>query len=138
MSAATGYGRLALTWWLHLLLALGPLLLLLNLDADLARFPALATPAFVVGLFSMFLTLPFFRCYKHALIAAGRAHGSADAPAAWVHLARARCRGALVGSLPAWIGALALFCDLHAVAALMLGFASLIILWLYRLPRLLR
>ena len=37
--------------------------------------------------------------------------------------------------LPAWIGVLACFTDLSGVALILLGLTSLLILWLYRLPR---
>lgn len=135
MNRAAARRRLNLIWWLLLALALAPQHLLLALVGDAPGPEQLATPVFVAGLISMFLTLPLFRRYKHALIAAGKARDGADEPAAWQTLGVAQRRGALVGCLPAWIGALGVLVDLHGVPVLLLGFASLVILWLYRLPR---
>nr|WP_294977195.1 MFS transporter [uncultured Pseudomonas sp.] len=135
MNRAAARRRLNLLWWLLLVLALAPQQLMLALVGDAPWPDSLATPVFVVGLLSMFLTLPLFRRYKHALIAAGKARDGADEPAAWHVLGAAQRRGGLVGSLPAWTGAVAVLVDLHGVPVLLLGFASLIILWLYRLPR---
>ena len=53
--------RLALRWWLHLILAIAPLVLVSVLAGDNTWLAELATPAFVVGLMSMFLTLSLFR-----------------------------------------------------------------------------
>ncbi|MFV3411899.1 MFS transporter [Pseudomonas sp. NY15436] len=135
MNRAAARRRLNLFWWLLLALALAPQHLMLALVGEAPGPESLATPVFVVGLLSMFLTLPLFRRYKHALIATGKARDGADEPAAWQALGAAQRRGALVGSIPAWIGALAVLVDLHGVPVLLLGFASLVILWLYRLPR---
>ncbi|SDH69972.1 MFS transporter [Pseudomonas panipatensis] len=135
MSRAAIRGRLALGWWLHLLLALGPLALLMTWAAHREALPQLATPLFVAGLVSMFVTLPLFRRYKHALIATGKALDSPDEGGAWLVLARTRRLAAIGASLPAWIGALAVFTDLSGVALILLGLTSLIILCLYRIPR---
>ena len=121
MNRAAARRRLNLLWWLLLALALAPQHLMLALVGDAPWSESLATPVFVLGLLSMFLTLPFFRCYKHALIATGSARDSAAEPAAWQALGAAQRRAVLV--------------DLHGVPVLLLGFASLVILWLYRLPR---
>nr|WP_243434564.1 MFS transporter [Pseudomonas sp. 30_B] len=126
---------MTLIWWLLLALALAPQHLLLALAGETGWPEALATPAFVAGLISMFLTLPLFRGYKRALVAAQNARDTADEPAAWQALGAAQRHGVLVGSLPAWIGALAVLVNLSGVAVLLLGLASLVILWLYRIPR---
>lgn len=135
MNRAAARRWLNLGWLLLLALALAPQQLMLALVGEAPWSEQLATPVFVAGLISMFLSLPLFRRYKHALIAAGKARDSADEPVAWQALGAAQRRGALVGSLPAWIGALGVLFDLHGVPVLLLGFASLVILWLYRLPR---
>lgn len=135
MNRAAARRWLNLVWLLLLALALAPQQLMLALMGEAPWSEQLATPVFVAGLISMFLSLPLFRRYKHALIAAGKARDGADEPAAWQVLGAAQRRGALVGSLPAWIGALGVLFDLHGVPVLLLGFASLVILWLYRLPR---
>ncbi|MFV3306406.1 MFS transporter [Pseudomonas sp. NY15181] len=135
MNRAVARRRLNLIWWLLLALALAPQHLLLALVGETGWSEQLATPVFVAGLISMFLTLPLFRGYKRALVAAQNARDMAGEPAAWQALGAAQRRGVLVGSLPAWIGALAVLVDLSGVAVLLLGLASLVILWLYRIPR---
>ncbi|MDF3931501.1 MFS transporter [Pseudomonas citronellolis] len=135
MSRAAAFGRQARLWWLHLALALGPLLALLLWGFEIDALAVLATPLYIAALLSMFVTLPLFRRYKFALIAAGKARDTADEPAAWAELALARRNGAYAAGLPAWIGALACFTDLSGVALILLGVTSLLILWLYRLPR---
>lgn len=135
MNRAAARRRLNLGWWLFLLLALGPLILLMNLIDETGWAEKLATPAFVVGLLSMFVTLPLFRVYKLALIATQKARDEAAEPAAWQALGATQRRAMLVGSLPAWIGALAVLADLNGVALILLGVTSLVILWLYRIPR---
>lgn len=137
MNRVASLRRLALGWWLHLVLALGPLLALLGWGREVERLAPLATPLFVAALASMFVTLPLFRRYKHALIATGKARDTVAEAAAWAELARTRRNGALGAALPAWIGALACFTDLNGVPLVLLGLTSLIILWLYRVPRLL-
>lgn len=58
-----------------------------------------------------------------------------DEPAAWVALARIR-RLAFVGAaLPAWIAALAVFAGLPALPLMLLALSSLVLLYLYRIPR---
>jgi len=135
VSRAVARRRLNLIWWLLLALALAPQHLMLALVGDAPWSDSLATPVFVAGLISMFLTLPLFRGYKRALVVTQNARDSAGEPAAWQALGAAQRRGVLVGSLPAWIGALAVLVDLSGVAVLLLGLASLVILWLYRIPR---
>lgn len=135
MNRAAARRRLNLGWWFFLLLALGPLILLMVLVDETGWAEQLAMPVFVAALVSMFASLRLFRGYKHAVIAAGRARDQADEPAAWQALGDAQRRGLLGGSLPAWIGALAVLVDLNGVALILLGLASLVIFWLYRIPR---
>lgn len=137
MNRAAAHGRLAGRWWLHLLLALVPLFGLMAWAREVEALAGLATPLFVAALCSMFVTLPLFRRYKLALIAAGKARDAADESERWSELARTWRNGVLGASLPAWIGALACFTDLSGVALILLGLTSLLILWLYRVPRLL-
>jgi len=50
--------------------------------------------------------------------------------------ASARRRTALlVAALPAWIGALAVFVGLEAVPLFLLGLSTLVLFYLYRIPR---
>ena len=59
---------------------------------------------------------------------------SVKVPGAWLALARQRSKGLLAAGLPAWIGALAVLAGLNAVALTLLALASVVLLWLYRLP----
>lgn len=135
MNRAAEFSRLGRLWWLHLVLALGPLLALLLWGFEIDALAVLATPLYIASLVSMYFTLPLFRRYKLALIDAGKARDTAEEPAAWAELARTWRNGVLGASLPAWIGVLACFTDLSGVALILLGLTSLLILWLYRLPR---
>lgn len=128
--------RFALAWWGQAGLTLLPLALLLWLPGSrLTALPQLGMPSFLLGLASLFLSLPLFRAYKHALIATERAFDGEAEQTAWAHLARCRRTALLGAALPAWIGAGALTLGLEAVPALLLTFGSLLLLYLYRLPR---
>lgn len=127
--------RLIRAWWIQLFLTLLPIVLLFLLPGlRLGGDARLGMPLFVLGLASLFVTLPLFRAYKHALIATEKSFGGEAEPAAWANLARRR-RNALRGAaLPAWIGAGALVLGLESIPALLLTFGSLLLLYLYRLP----
>ncbi|TBW11584.1 MFS transporter [Azotobacter chroococcum subsp. isscasi] len=128
--------RLALGWWGQLGLCLLPMLLLVALCESAAAAPAPSgLPLFGLGLLSLFVSLPLFRAYKHALIATGNALDSAAEADAWARLAACRRRALLAAGLPAWSGAAGLWFGLESVAALLLCGASLVLLLLYRLPR---
>lgn len=123
-------------WWALLAVALLPLILLGAFGP--ARAPladSLAMPLFVAALLSMFVGLPLFRRYKHALIACGRALNGPGETAAWATLAQAQRRGLYGAWLPAWFAALGRLADLHGVPVLLLVLASVVIAILYRLPR---
>lgn len=123
-------------WWGLSALALLPLILLGLFGPERPPLPDdLAMPIFIAALLSMFVGLPLFRRYKHALIGCGRALGSPAESAAWAELALAQRNGLLGGLLPAWIAALGRLADLHGVPVLLLVLASLVIASLYRLPR---
>jgi hypothetical protein len=127
--------RLALEWYALLAVGLLPLLLLgLLSGAGDPGWPALHMPLFIVGLLSMFISLPLFSRYKHGLIATQAALDSASESQAWSNLAKARRAGMLTAALPAWIAALALFSGLNAVALLLLALSSVVIGCLYRIP----
>ena len=99
--------RLALQWWRLLGLALAPLFLAnLLFGAAPAWLSVLQMPLFIAALASLFVSLPLFRAYKHALIATGKALNGEAEPAAWIELARVRRLGMLFACLPAWIAAL--------------------------------
>ena len=128
--------RLALLWWQQLALTLAPLLLINLLFGTATSEPGvLATPLFIAGLASMFVSLPLFAGYKRALIATARSLDTPEEPAAWLALAERRRAAFLAAGLPAWIAALAVFFGLEAVPLVLLAIASLVILCLYRIPR---
>ena len=83
----------------------------------------------------MFVSLKYFGGYKNALIATQKALDTADEPAAWIELAARRRIAFLAAGLPAWIAALAVFVGLEAVPLFLLGFSSVVLLYLYRIPR---
>ena len=128
--------RLARRWWLQLAYTLVPLLVLGYLFGDSEpALPKLQMPIFVVGLVSMFLSLPLFSAYKRALVATETAFGRAEEPAAWLALGRCRNRAFVAAGLPAWISALAVFVGLEGVALALLALSSVVLLCLYRIPR---
>jgi len=128
--------RLAVAWWQYLALALLPLFVLNALFGEgQGLLPVLAMPLFIAGVASMFVSLKYFSRYKHALIATQKALDTADEPAAWISLAARRRAALLVASLPAWIGALAVFVGLEAVPLMLLALSTAVLFYLYRIPR---
>ena len=116
MTRAEVRRRLALEWWRWLGFALAPLFFLnLLFGGSQALGSVLEMPLFIAGVASMFVSLPLFRAYKHALIATGQALDSEAEPAAWQQLIHCRRRALQAAGLPAWVGALAVFSGLHAV-----------------------
>ena len=136
MSRAAARRQLSRDGWLHLLLLVAPVLIasrLPRLPVPFVEIVALAL--FVAGLASLFLNLPRFSAYKHALIATERAFGSDDEAAAWITLREVRLRALRIAALPAWLAALAAPVGLEPVAQLLLVCGSLTLLLLYRVPR---
>ena len=128
--------RLSINWWQYLALALLPLFVI-NLVFGRAQslLPMLAMPLFIAGVASMFLSLRYFHGYKQALIATSKALDTAEEPATWITLAARRRTALLVAALPAWIGALAVFVGLEAVPLFLLALSTLVLFYLYRIPR---
>lgn len=126
--------RLALAWWRQLGGAVAPVFFF-NMLFGGASPSVLAMPLFIAGLASMFVSLPLFHAYKHALIATGKALDTGDEPAAWLELDRVRLRALLGAAAPAWIAALAVFAGLEAVPLMLLTLSSIVIHLLYRIPR---
>nr|WP_178124870.1 MULTISPECIES: MFS transporter [unclassified Pseudomonas] len=127
---------MTVSWWQYLALALLPLFVINAVfGKGEAIMPVLAMPFFIAGTASMFVSLRFFNGYKHALIAAGKALDTPDEPAAWITLAARRRAAFLAASLPAWIGALAVFVGLEAVPLMLLALSSAVLFYLYRIPR---
>ncbi|SEM95898.1 hypothetical protein SAMN04487857_107222 [Pseudomonas sp. ok272] len=128
--------RLSVNWWQYFALALLPLLVSNSLFGDSEPLvPVLAMPFFIAGMASMFVSLKFFGGYKHGLIATQKALDTPEEPAAWTALAATRRTALLVASLPAWIGALAVFVGLEAVPLILLALSSTVLFYLYRIPR---
>ena len=126
---------LAVEWWLRMVLALAPMLLLGGLFSDsLASVEWLQMPIFILALCSLFITLPLFRRYKHALIDTSKALDTPVEEQAWLRLSLRRRSALRVASLPAWIGTFGLLIDLNGVALVLLALSSLLLCWLYRIP----
>ncbi|WP_141063409.1 MFS transporter [Pseudomonas lactucae] len=128
--------RLSFDWWRYLALALLPLFVI-NLVFGQAQslLPVLAMPFFIAGVASMFFSLRFFNGYKHALIATSKALDTPEEPAAWITLAARRRAALLVAAIPAWVGALAVFVGLEAVPLFLLALSTMVLFYLYRIPR---
>ncbi len=127
--------RLALAWWWQVLVTLAPLFVFNGLFAEQVAHSVLAMPLFIAGLASMFVSLPLFHRYKHGLIATEKALDTPDEPAAWLALARIRRLAFIGAALPAGIAALAVFAGLPALPLMLLALSSLVLLYLYRIPR---
>ena len=69
------------------------------------------------------------------LAALQKALDTAQEPAAWDALARARQRALLAAGLPTWIATLAVFVGLEGVPLLLLVLSTLVLFYLYRIPR---
>ncbi len=136
MNRATARRRLALAWWWQVILTMAPLLILDGFFADWQASPTpFALPLFVLGCASLFVSLGQFTRYKHALIATEKARNSDAEATAWQALGRTRQRAFIAAGLPAWIAALAVLAGLEAVPLILLAVASLVLLYLYRIPR---
>lgn len=136
MTRAEVRRRLALEWWRWLGFALAPVFFLNLLFGDSqALGSVLEMPFFIAGVASMFVSLPLFSAYKRALIATEQALDSEAEREAWLELARVRRKAFLGAALPAWIGAIALFTGLNAVALFLLAMSSVVLFCLYRIPR---
>lgn len=127
--------RLSILWWWQLCLALAPVLIINALFESSRQPGVLAMPLFIAGMLSMFVSLPLFHAYKHAVIAAGKARDTEAEPEAWAALAQTRRKSLLGACLPAWIAAIAVFASLEGVPMLLLCVSSVVILYLYRIPR---
>lgn len=124
--------QLARDGWLQLALVMVPLLLANRIPAFSDQ---LGLVLFGAGLASLFLSLPRFTAYKHALIATEKSFGTADEDRAWATLRHMRRRALMVASLPAWLAAVGAPLGLEPVAQLLLMFGTLVLLLLYRTPR---
>lgn len=137
MSLSPSYRPLFNTRWFGMqLVALLPLSALAPMDITEPPLPTeLAMPLFIVALCSMFVSLRLFRRYKLALVALARVRNTDQEIPAWQPLSDAQFHGLWGAVLPAWIAALGRCADLHLVPVVLLACASLVIAWLYRLPK---
>jgi hypothetical protein len=128
--------RLALEWWRQLGFTLAPLFACsLLLGRTQPVWPVLALPLFIAGMASLFVSLPLFNAYKRALIATEKALNTPEEHDAWLDLARVRRVAFLGAALPAWVAAVAVFVGLEAIPLVLLALASVVLLYLYRIPR---
>jgi hypothetical protein len=127
--------RLALEWWRQLAVTLAPLFVLNLLFGADQQTGLLTMPLFIVGLASMFVSLPLFSAYKRALVATEKALDTPAEQAAWLELARVRRLAFLGAALPAWIAAIAVLAGLEAIPLILLAISSIVLLYLYRIPR---
>lgn len=135
MNRDTARRRLAWGWWWQVLLTLAPLLVLKQFFGDVRSTPSVfALPLFILGCSSLFLSLAPFKRYLRALISTEKALNSDSEAAVWQALGRTRQRSFIAAGLPAWIAALAVLAGLETVPLLLLAVASLVLLYLYRIP----
>ncbi|MHC6223772.1 MFS transporter [Pseudomonas sp. X10] len=128
--------RLTLTWWQYLAMGLLPLLVVAwAFGGGKGLIPVLAMPLFIGGVATMFLSLPRFGAYKRALIATSKALDTAGEPASWIELARARRFAMLFACFPAWVAALSVLVGLEAVPQFLLALSTVVLFYLYRIPR---
>ncbi|MVW76949.1 MFS transporter [Pseudomonas xionganensis] len=134
MTRAQVRRRLALEWWRFLGVTLAPLFVLNLAFGSGTQVGILTMPLFIAGLASMFVSLPLFSVYKRALIATEQALNNPEEHDAWLALARVRRQAMLGAALPAWVAAVAVFAGLEAIPLILLALASVVLLYLYRIP----
>ncbi|WP_407292587.1 hypothetical protein [Stutzerimonas zhaodongensis] len=136
MNRAAARRRLSRDGWFQLLLIAVPVLATNQLPQLTGSHEALiAFPLFFAGLGLLFLSLPRFTAYKHALIKTEHSFGSDAEPSAWATLRDVRLRALRIAGLPAWVAAIGAPIGLEPVAQLLLVCGSLTLLVLYRVPR---
>ncbi|NWA02893.1 MFS transporter [Pseudomonas gingeri] len=128
--------RLAVGWYKQLVLSVLPLFVANWFFAQSeSLLPVLAMPFFIAGVASMFISLRFFDAYKRSLIATQAVLDTPEEPAAWIALANVRSKALVVAALPTWIGTLAVFVGLEAVPLVLLVLSTVVLFYLYRIPR---
>ncbi len=136
MSRTAARRQLSCDGWLFLLLIILPALISRQLPELAGRFgESLALPLFIIGLAALFLNLPRFTAYKHALIAVEKELGTDGESSSWTTLRAVRLRALGIAALPAWLAAIGAPFGLEPVAQLLLVCGSLALLVLYRVPR---
>ncbi|MDD0975632.1 MFS transporter [Pseudomonas fontis] len=136
MTRAQVRRRLFVAWLQYLIVALAPLLVFSwAFGGGEPLIPLLAMPLFIAGIATMFLSLPRFGAFKRALIATQKALDTEQEPAAWIELARVRRIGMLFACFPAWVAALSVLVGLEVVPQILMALSSVVVLYLYRIPR---
>ena len=136
MNRAAARRQLSRDGWLQLLLVVVPVLAINQLpELTGSHQELIAFPLFFAGLGLLFLSLPRFTAYKHALIHTEKALDSDAEPSAWAALRGVRLRALQIAGLPAWVAAIGAPLGLEPVAQLLLVCGSLTLLVLYRVPR---
>nr|WP_218173535.1 MFS transporter [Pseudomonas gingeri] len=127
---------MAVGWYKQLVLSVLPLFVANWFFAQSeSLLPVLAMPFFIAGVASMFISLRFFDAYKRSLIATQAVLDTPEEPAAWIALANVRSKALVVAALPTWIGTLAVFVGLEAVPLVLLVLSTVVLFYLYRIPR---
>ena len=136
MTRAEVKRRLALAWWQYLAIGLMPLpVMAWAFGGGDPLIPVLAMPLFIAGAATMFLSLPRFGAYQRARIATSKVLGTGEEAAAWIELARVRRMAMLYACFPAWVAALSVLVGLEAVPQILLAVSTVVVLYLYRIPR---
>ncbi|GAB7531934.1 hypothetical protein PS3A_43480 [Pseudomonas sp. 3A(2025)] len=135
MTRGQVYQRLELAWWRQLGLTLAPLLVAC-VFFTVSEPGIVALLVFLAGIGSLFISFKLYGAFKRALELTRNALDTPDEPAAWLRLAAVRRTAFLAASLPAWFAAVGILFSLHAVAVVLLALASLGMLGVYRIPRL--
>ena len=136
MNRAAARRQLSWDGWLQFLLMVVPVLAANQLPELTGHHEeVIALPLFFAGLGLLFLSLPRFTSYKHALINTEHSFGSDAEPLAWATLRDVRLRALRIAGLPAWVAAIGAPLGLEPVAQLLLVCGSLTLLVLYRIPR---
>lgn len=127
--------RLSFSWWQQLLLTLLPLVLVTwFFGKSEPLLPELAMPLFIAGVASMFVTLRTFGPYKHGLI-------NLQKPSILRKNQQPGMSWRVRVSVPCWrracprIATLAVFVGLEGVPLLLLVLSTLVLFYLYRIPR---
>lgn len=135
MTRGEVYQRLELAWWRQLGLTLAPLLLVC-LFFSASEPGIMALLLFAMGAASLLISVKTHGAYKRALEITRTHLDTPQEPAAWLNLAAVRRTAFLAASTPAWFAAIGVLFSMNAALVFLLAFASVGLLFLYRIPRL--
>ena len=124
--------RTALRWWLQVLISSVPWLIVINTLQPIKAPEWLPMAAFVLALSSLFLHIKLFNRFKHAVIQVGRDKAN---PTLWQQFLAVRQQALWLASVTAWLAVPAWLVGLESVPSALLVIASIMLLWLYRVPR---